>query len=115
MDDGQMPDVRSDSTATQSPELSDAMTPEQIIADALYEDYWPGDEARETVERLGVMAAAALRAKGLLPGPDDIVVSREALTELWDAWRFKRSVLSIETGRAIPAALSQPHPAQEQP
>lgn len=50
-----------------------------VIADALYEDYWPGDEARETVERLAVMALAALRAAGhILDEPGMIAALREA-------------------------------------
>jgi hypothetical protein len=90
--------------ATPGPDSRDA---EQIIADALYEDYWPSDDARETVDKLAVMAAAALRAAGLLPGPDTITVPREALrlllrhgapgiedAGLWDAADTLRAALS---------------------
>jgi hypothetical protein len=52
---------------------------EQVIADALTE-VWTTDQHEHWPEYI----ATALRAAGLLPGPDDIVVSREALTELWD-------------------------------
>jgi hypothetical protein len=82
---------------------------EQVIADALTE-VWTTDQHEHWPEYI----ATALRAAGLLPGPDDIVVSREALTELWDAWRFKRPFLAAPIAHCIDAALSQPHPAQEQ-
>jgi hypothetical protein len=85
-------------------------SPEQVIADAL-DGYVSAELTRELAAE---SVAGDLRAAGLLPGPDDIVVSREALDELWDAWRFKRPFLAAPIAHCIDAALSQPHPAQEQ-
>jgi hypothetical protein len=100
----------------------------ELIADSIHvceripcSNNWAGDHCVRRNEAVSAARRAepALRAAGLLPGPDDIVVSREAL----------RTVLSEQqlhpygdeadcpecAARAIlRAALSQPHPAQEQ-
>jgi hypothetical protein len=67
---------------------------------------------------LGELAVTALRAAGLLPGPDDIAVSREALAWVDDHLRRTTRTPTAEKAAVmatIAAALSQPHPAQESP
>jgi hypothetical protein len=97
----------------------DSERAELIIANALKPGAYPQDTP--------IVCAAALRAAGLLPGPDDIVVSREVLQRLYDVAQntlpqlhayarhtgttFTRYTEAVETVRA---ALSQPPPAQEQ-
>jgi hypothetical protein len=82
-------------------------SPEQVIADAL-DGYVSAELTRELAAE---SVAGDLRAAGLLPGPDDIVVSREALT----TYLLSSDPHELEIANQILcAALSQPHPAQEQ-
>jgi predicted RNA-binding Zn-ribbon protein involved in translation (DUF1610 family) len=91
------------------------MTAEQVIADAISSYEFPQDgEIHEAI-------AAALRAAGLLPGPDDIVVSRKVVAEVLSADRNHSAdelighadCLTCAAHRRLRrAALSQPHPAE---
>jgi hypothetical protein len=64
--------------ATPGPDSSDV---EQIIADVVVPQFIGNYEMppARLGERIGELAAAALRAAGLLPGPDTITVNREDL------------------------------------
>jgi hypothetical protein len=116
--------------------MSTDQTAEQIIADALDPTSW---QASPPYLATAARIAGRLRAAGLLPGPGDIVVSREAHrfavevlegasqhTDCDDCW-YSCSTLTCDESRASTicdcgadkaaaalAALSQPHPAQEQ-
>jgi hypothetical protein len=103
------------------------MTPEQVIAGAMLHalEDWIVAEGNHPqsvwAPDVSNSISTALRAAGLLPGPDDIVVSREALQDLLD---FSDPATQVEAARSrlyptrtraiLRAALSQPHPAQEQ-
>jgi hypothetical protein len=87
---------------------------EQVIADALTE-VWTTDQHEHWPEYI----ATALRAAGLLPGPDDIVVSREALKTVLGEQQLhpygdEADCPECSARATLRAALSQPHPAQEQ-
>jgi hypothetical protein len=84
----------------------DSERAELIIANALKPGAYPQDTP--------IVCAAALRAAGLLPGPDDIVVSREDVATLVSG-APGRAIDYLNAAANLRAALSQPHPAQEQP
>jgi hypothetical protein len=75
----------------------------------------PSEDYRPVMLTLVTEIRRLRRAAGLLPGPDDIVVSREALVHLWAmAEQGTRPEATCSGCNAVRAALSQPHPAQEQ-
>jgi hypothetical protein len=96
--------------------MSDA---EQVIAARLHVGCnYPYDEQGCPCRVTALVICSDLRTAGLLPSPDDIVVSREALQLMW---RYTCDHVARNPALGMPvlppdvrAALSQPHPAQEQ-
>jgi hypothetical protein len=89
--------------------------PEQVIAEALKPGACPIDTP--------IVVVSALRAAGLLPGPDTIAVNREALAHLLRHGAPDMAVTSLDDAArwddisdALRAALSEsPAPKEQQP